>query len=291
MGAGIGGTGSRAGAGPRVLGCRSLAAWLAVAASLALAGSPAIARAQAPAGSTAPAGTTAPAGPAGPAGPPAGVPPTGGPGAPPGAADGTAAPAKPVVPATGYGWSTRSTPVRGRGRVRAVRAGTAASASPNGTVIPGFETLADGSSRVFVQLPKAASFMQNPKGAPKGSLVYVLKGVHVDRRNNLNSLVTVHFNTPVMSARLVPHGGDLWLSIALRARVQPTVAMDPTKDGGAMLRVEFPKGDYLSGAPVPDDANDAMAPAAPGTASRGAAAPAPTRAPAPASSVYSPSSL
>jgi hypothetical protein len=31
--------------------------------------------------------------------------------------------------------------------------------------------------------------------------------------------------------------------------VTPAVAMDATKDGGAMLRVEFPKGDYVSGAP------------------------------------------
>lgn len=156
---------------------------------------------------------------------------------------GSDAPAKPVVPATGYGWSTH--PAKGGGhapRVRSVKDGPA-----TGRVVPGFETLADGSSRAYVQLPKPTTFTTQTAA---GSLVYVLKGVHIDRRNNLNALVTVHFNTPVTSARLVPHGGDLWFVLELRANVTPTVAMDAAKDGGAMFRVEFPKGDYLS-MPVP----------------------------------------
>ena len=179
--------------------------------------------------------------------------------------------AKPVVPATGYGWST--TPAKhtgGRARLRPMRANTA----PTGTVIPGFETLADGSSRVFVQLPRQVAYAPKPA---KGSITYVLKGVHIDRRNNLNALVTVHFNTPVSSARLVPHGNDLWLVVDLRANVQPTVAMDATKDGGAMLRIEFPKGDYLNAAPT-------LAPMTPG-------APAASGTPAPASSGSAPSAL
>ena len=73
----------------------------------------------------------------------------------------------------------------------------------------------------------------------------MLPGAHVDRFNNYNPLVTVHFNTPVTSARLVPHGQDLWFVIDLRANVQPTVAMDAAKDGAAMMRIEFPKGEYL----------------------------------------------
>jgi hypothetical protein len=160
---------------------------------------------------------------------------------------GSAEPSKPVVPATGYGWTTHPAK-HGRTHVRASRAAAAASANPTGTVVPGFETLGDGSSRVFVQLPRATTYATR---SAKGSLTYVLKGISVDRRNNLNALVTVHFNTPVTSARLVPHGSDLWLVVDLRANVQPTVALDATKDGGAMFRVEFPKGDYLSGAPSP----------------------------------------
>ena len=147
-------------------------------------------------------------------------------------------------------------------------------------MIPGFETLADGSSRVFVQMAKPAAYAAK---AARGTLTYVLKGVHIDRRNNLNALVTVHFNTPVTRARLVPHGSDLWLVLDLRENVQPQVAMDATKDGGAMLRVEFPKGDYLPGAP----ATPAVTPAD-GTTSPNAPAPAASSAPAaPAASASS----
>ena len=62
-----------------------------------------------------------------------------------------------VVPATGYGWSTK--PSRPwRGRVRATRAAASSNISPSGTVIPGFETLADGSSRLFVELTKPVAY-------------------------------------------------------------------------------------------------------------------------------------
>jgi hypothetical protein len=120
--------------------------------------------------------------------------------------------------------------------------------------MPGFETLADGSTRLFVELSKPVAY--ETKAGPK-AITYVLKGAHVDRRNNYNPLVTVHFNTPVTSARLEPHGQDLWFVVSLRAKVQPTVTLDPAKDGSSMLRVEFAKGDYLPVArpagPPPDD--------------------------------------
>ncbi|HEY6461796.1 MAG TPA: hypothetical protein VIY73_16640, partial [Polyangiaceae bacterium] len=81
--------------------------------------------------------------------------------------------------------------------------------------------------------------------ASPGVLTYVLKGAYADKWNNFNPLITVHFNTPVTSARLVPRGQDLWFVVDLRANVTPQVTMDATKDGGAMLRIDFPKGDYL----------------------------------------------
>ena len=116
-----------------------------------------------------------------------------------------------------------------------------------GAVVPGFEMLGDGSTRVFVQMPKAVTY--TTKAAP-GKITYVLKDVQVDKRNNYNPLVTVHFNTPVSSARLIPHGRDLWFVVALRAKAQPTVTLEPAKDGTSILRVEFPKGDYLPAAPA-----------------------------------------
>lgn len=141
-----------------------------------------------------------------------------------------------MIPATGYGWSTAPAPRR---HVRAVRA---AKAQTPDAIMPGFEMLADGSSQLFVELSKPVTYDTK---ASRGSIVYVLKGAHVDKRNNYNPLVTVHFNTPVTSARLVPHGKDLWFVIDLRASVQPTVTMDAAKDGGAVLRIGFPSGSYL----------------------------------------------
>jgi hypothetical protein len=124
-----------------------------------------------------------------------------------------------------------------------------ASASTAAGAVPGFETLADGSSRLIVELTKPIVYETK---TAKGTVTYVLKGARVVRRNNTNALVTVHFNTPVTSARLVPHGHDLWFVVALRAAVQPTVSMDPSKDGGVVMHIEMPKGQYLpAGANAP----------------------------------------
>lgn len=145
-----------------------------------------------------------------------------------------------VVPATGYGWSDpKKKPGPGPSATRVSH--HVKSGAPDATM-PGFETLADGSSRLFVELTKPVKYETK---TAKGTITYVLKGAHVSRRNNYNPLVTVHFNTPIASARLVPHGGDLWFVVSLRADAQPTATLDGTKDGGSMLRVEFPKGDYL----------------------------------------------
>jgi len=188
-----------------------------------------------------------------PAGATPSAPPTATPAPPPGAPpQGSAAPAQPVYPATGYGWSP---PPRHAGvRVHKPRAHKRP-AAPD-AIMPGFETLADGSTRLFVELTKPVVYETK---ARKGSFILVLKGARVDRRNNYNPLVTVHFNTPVTTARLVPHRKDLWFVVDLRARVQPTITMDATKEGGAMVRMEFPAGQYLPSAPPPS----ASAPPAP----------------------------
>jgi len=127
--------------------------------------------------------------------------------------------------------------------------------------VPGFETLADGTSRLFVELTKPVAY-ETKTG--KGTVTYVLKGARVSRRNNTNALVTVHFNTPVTSARLVPHGHDLWFVVELRAPVQPSVSMDAGKDGGAVMHIELPKGQYLPAeASVPPASGSAATPEPP----------------------------
>src|SRR5262245_34045896 len=59
--------------------------------------------------------------------------------------------AAPVIPATGYGWTTKPTP---KHHVRAVRA----SKNAPGAIMPGFEMNADGSSQLFVELTKPVQY-------------------------------------------------------------------------------------------------------------------------------------
>lgn len=163
----------------------------------------------------------------------------------------------PGTEATGYGWSTPKKKGGGghatgkRRGATATAAGAAATPAPNegeGAVVPGFEMLGDGSTRVFVQMPRAPHYTAKVEA---NKIVYVLKDLRVDKRNNYNPLVTVHFNTPVTSARLVPHGKDLWLVIGMRAKAQPAATMEAGKDGTSILQVDFPKGEYLpAGAPA-----------------------------------------
>ncbi len=150
-----------------------------------------------------------------------------------------------VRPATGYGWSDHKS--RGAAHPhRHVRHHAVKRAGPVATM-PGFELLGDGGSRFFVQLTQQVP-VESHKA--KGKLTYVLKGAHVDRRNNLNPLVTVHFNTPVTRARLVPAGKNLNFVLELRADVTPTYKVVPGKDGTSLLVIDFPKGKYLPNAAV-----------------------------------------
>ena len=158
-----------------------------------------------------------------------------------------AASAKPVVPATGYSYGAPSTqPPPRPERTRAARTAAPQSAPGSDAMRPGFETLPDGSTRLFVDLSKAVAY--DAKTTPS-TLTVVLKDAHVDRRNNQNPLVTLHFNTPVTAARLVPHGRDVWFVVDLRSNVAPTVSMASSengKDAGSQLRIVFPKGEYLA---------------------------------------------
>jgi hypothetical protein len=160
---------------------------------------------------------------------------------------------------TGYGYSdhtarpqgTPPPPVRGGGLQ--VRSGprhrpvVPAAAGPVAT-LPGFEMLAEGGSRLFVELSQA---VQVDERKARGTLTYVLHGAHVTVHNNTNPLVTVHFNTPVASARLVPSGHDLLFVVSLRADASPTWKINPGKEGSSILTVDFPKGSWVSGAAPP----------------------------------------
>ena len=178
-------------------------------------------------------------------------------------------------PATGYGWSATKSSAPPSGGARGRRwTGAPRSAAPD-AILPGFETLGDGSSRLFVQLTKSVA-IEEKKAPDARAITYVLKGARVHLHNNTNALVTVHFNTPVSRARLVPHGGDVLFVVELRANVAPTWKMTPAKDGTAILQIDFPRGDYLSG-----DAPHSATPAPTATSPVGAASAAPVATPSP----------
>jgi hypothetical protein len=109
--------------------------------------------------------------------------------------------------------------------------------------LPGFEETNDGGSRLFVALTQQVP-VEERKAA--GSITYVLQGAHVTKRNNTNALVTVHFNTPVWRARLVPKGKDLLFVVDLRAATTPTWKMTEAPDHTALFTIDFPKGDYTN---------------------------------------------
>jgi hypothetical protein len=163
-----------------------------------------------------------------------------------------APPATPPHPATGYGYSDpkpRKVPARSPSHLT-VHSGVRPAhphpapqrhAGPVAT-LPGFQMLGEGGSRLFVELSQTVP-VEERKG--RGVLTYVLKGAHVELRNNRNALVTVHFNTPVTRARLVPSGHDLLFVVDLRANVAPTWKVNPGKDGASVLVIDFPKGTYV----------------------------------------------
>jgi hypothetical protein len=132
--------------------------------------------------------------------------------------------------------------------------------------VSGFEMLADGGSRLFVQLSRQVDVDQTKdtaadQGAPHARhhrdakqgpraaltrLTFVLKGTELSRINDENSLETIDFNTPVVRARMQPSGRDVRFVILLRADVTPTMKIVPAKDNGAILQIDFPQGSYVT---------------------------------------------
>lgn len=174
-------------------------------------------------------------------------------------ASASASNARPARPMGGYSYSDPKPAKNKEGQAPAQpappprpRAPVLPKAAGPVATLPGFETLGDGTTRVFVQLSQSVPVEERKT---KTELTYVLKGARVTVHNNTNPLVTVHFNTPVTQARLRPAGADLFLVIDLRATVSPAWKMTAAKDGTAILQIDFPKGDYLPRA-AKDEAKD-----------------------------------
>lgn len=164
-------------------------------------------------------------------------------------AEAPTAPSAEAASATTNDAGSASKTTRAPGATGTPAKATRASERPTATM-PGFQLLDGGGSRLFVRLSS-----QVPVDAQKGksSLTFVLKGAHVATRNNLRALETVHFNTPVLRARLVPKKDELLFVVELRADVTPTWKMTEEADKTSTLSIDFPSGNYLDG-PAPAEA-------------------------------------
>jgi hypothetical protein len=96
---------------------------------------------------------------------------------------------------------------------------------------------------LFVQLTQQVPVEERKA---QGAVTFVLKGAHVRTFNDTNALVTVHFNTPVSRARLVPQGNDLLFIVDLRAAASSTFKFQDNQDKTSTLMIDFGKGDFVA---------------------------------------------
>ncbi len=101
----------------------------------------------------------------------------------------------------------------------------------------GFHEFEDGSARIWVRLTKAVNVEER---AAKGKVTFVLKGAKVPGRNNKNPLITSHFTSSVMSARLLATKHDAELVIALKQDVSPKHRVVSRPDGTISVQIDFP---------------------------------------------------
>ncbi|MCC7539393.1 MAG: hypothetical protein IT379_24425 [Deltaproteobacteria bacterium] len=107
---------------------------------------------------------------------------------------------------------------------------------------PGFQ-MTDAGSRVFIQLTQPV-VVQEQQGVR--SLTVTLRGARISVFNNRRPLVTTHFNTPVLRARLQQRRRDVLLVIELRDTVTPTITQGTGVDGYHFLFIDFPPGTYVA---------------------------------------------
>jgi hypothetical protein len=110
----------------------------------------------------------------------------------------------------------------------------------------GFQPLADGRSRFFVQLTSRAEMQID--SSHSGQLIVVLQHVRVAGRNNRRPLETERFNTPVKRAYLHQNKKDTEIIFELRSAAIPVITNQPGADGFCFIIFDFPAGSYLSAA-------------------------------------------
>ncbi|HEY5960038.1 MAG TPA: hypothetical protein VIV60_25975 [Polyangiaceae bacterium] len=103
---------------------------------------------------------------------------------------------------------------------------------------PNFELRPDGSSVVTLPISKSTEVTRITKGQ---LIEYQLKDAQVGVQNNLNPLITAHFNTPLDRIVLRRTDSGAALILVLREPAQPLHLVRNAATGGALLEVTLPR--------------------------------------------------
>jgi hypothetical protein len=112
----------------------------------------------------------------------------------------------------------------------------------------GFQPLAGGRSRFFLQLSRDAPYQG--RSSP-GRYELLLRNTRAHLRNTLRPLETRFFDTPVVRADAARRGRDMVVVFELRADVAPSLSVGEGQNGYRFVYVDWPAGDY---APPPSAA-------------------------------------
>lgn len=153
---------------------------------------------------------------------------------------------------------------------------------------PGFHLNPDGTSRCFVHV---AGSITPESNASARRFEIRLPNASVAARNHMNPLETQFFNTPMIRARLVRRGRtDLVFVVELRADVAVSMRTEADPNGGKLVIVDLPAGNYVTSPPHVRDEWERDADSVPPTA-RGSASVRPSASsepPAPSTSTGTP---
>lgn len=133
--------------------------------------------------------------------------------------------------------------------------------SPARITWPGFQTLPDQGTRIFVQATVPFQFSTETRGS---SFVVSLGDVGIAGENNGRPLETRFFNTPVVRASLkrIKKQKETQLILELRGNATPRVHTETGTNGYFFLMIDFPPGQYIENAPAPAPVAAAPAPTA-----------------------------
>jgi hypothetical protein len=108
---------------------------------------------------------------------------------------------------------------------------------------PGFQMLAEGGSRVFVQTSTEVTPELKRDGLDGWSLT--LPGVKLPEGNARRPLDTHYFNTPVKAVRALHRGKGVAVLLDMRAKLTPTVRTERASNGYFFVYLEFPPGNFI----------------------------------------------